>query len=141
MLNEGIKVLLAEAVARSRLAAPHVDETQRAIGDEGHNLFVGDVEMRRRLIERQQFGFDVAGLALARRRRLRIQRPPYRRRVRVRQPGRLARTQFAGQPVEHLLDVCRYLIGGHRRTRLMQYADRVCTASCSACSNGRYRAS
>ncbi|MBA4033533.1 MAG: hypothetical protein C0480_02860 [Bradyrhizobium sp.] len=49
-------------MARSLVASPHVDRDQRAVLDEGGQLIVGDVEVRRRLIERQQFGLGLARL-------------------------------------------------------------------------------
>jgi len=53
MFDECVKVLLLEPIARALLAATEIDVVERAILDEGEDLIVGDVEMRRRLIERQ----------------------------------------------------------------------------------------
>jgi hypothetical protein len=60
-LNERIKVRLGKSVARALLAPPDIDVVERAIGDEGGYLFVGDVQIRRRLIERQQFRVGSVG--------------------------------------------------------------------------------
>jgi hypothetical protein len=63
-LDERIKVLLGETVARSLLAATDVDVVERALRDEGGNLFVSDVEIRCRLIERQQRGVELHRLRI-----------------------------------------------------------------------------
>jgi hypothetical protein len=58
-VNECVEVLLAEVFARSFFAAPDVDELKLAVLHEGGDLIGSDLEIRCRLIERQQSGFDI----------------------------------------------------------------------------------
>lgn len=53
MLDECIEVLLGEPDAPFFLAAPEIDVVERAVLHEGSHLIGGDVEIGRRLIERQ----------------------------------------------------------------------------------------
>ena len=56
---------MVKRIARSLLAAPHVDVAEFAVLHEGGDLIVGDAEIRRRLIDRQQRGVAVGNDGVA----------------------------------------------------------------------------